>query len=71
MEPCTAGPLITLLTLRSALLATPRTADTVALLEPTEVVSEPDGMVFVSDPETELVTTTLKEQEEPGAITVP
>ena len=60
-----------MLTLKSALLVTPRTADTVALLEPTEVVSEPDGMVLVSDPETELVTTTLKEQEAPGAITVP
>lgn len=62
---------MTLLTLKSALLVTPRTADTVALLEPTDVVSEPDGIVLVSDPDPELVTTTLREHEEFGGISVP
>ena len=62
---------MTLLTLKSALLVTPRTAETVVLFEPTDVVSEPDGIVFVSDPDTELVTTTLKEHDELGGISVP
>lgn len=62
---------MTLPTLKSALLVTPRTADTVELLEPTDVVSEPDGIVLVSDPDTELVTTTLSEQEALGGINVP
>ena len=62
---------MTLLTLKSALLVTPSTAETVVLLEPTEVVKEPDGIVLVSDPDVELVTTTLSEHDELGAMTVP
>lgn len=60
-----------MLTLKSALLVTPRTADTVALFEPTDVVREPDGIVLVNDPDAELVTTTLSEHDELGGMRVP
>ena len=38
---------------------------------PTDVVNEPEGMVFVSVPLTELVTTTVIVHEEAGGINVP
>ncbi len=63
--------MIVLLTLRSALPTTLKTADAVVPFEPTEVVNDPAGMVFVQVPATGLVTTTLKAHEELGGITVP
>ena len=71
VEPCTAGPLATLVSTKSALAPTPSTAVTVAELVPTEVVNEPDAMVFVTDPAIELVTTAVSVQVEPCGITVP
>lgn len=61
----------TLVTCRSALATTLRTAVTELVLVPTEVVREPAGIVLVNVPEAELVTTTLKEQLAPGGICVP
>ena len=40
-------------------------------LVPTEVVKEPDGMVLVNVPDTELVTTVVTVQLDPGGISVP
>ena len=61
----------TLLTVRSATLSTLRIAVAVVALVPTEVLKDPDGMVFVSVPDTELVTTEEREQLDPAGITVP
>ena len=61
----------TLLRLKSALPSTLKTAVAAVALAPTEVVKDPDGMVFVSVPATELVTTTETEQLDPAGITVP
>jgi hypothetical protein len=55
--------------LKSATGLTLRVAVTVDVFVPTEVVSEPAGMVFV--PVAMLVTTTETEQDAPGGITVP
>lgn len=60
-----------LLTLRLTVGCTLNAALTATVFEPTEVVSEPAGIVFVIDPETELVTTTETEQLEPWGIRVP
>ena len=49
---------------------TPSTAVTVAELVPTDVVNEPDAIVFVKDPATELVTTAVSVHVEPCAIRV-
>lgn len=64
VEPCTAGPLATLVVVKSALELTPSTAVTVAELVPTEVVREPEAIVFVMVPATELVTTAVNVQLE-------
>ena len=71
MEPCTAGPLITLLTLKSALPLTIKVADAAVLLLPTDVVKDPAAMVLVKVPEVELVTTTVTVQDELGGMTEP
>ncbi len=60
-----------MVSVRSALLDTLKDADAVVLFEPTEVTSDPEGMVFVKVPDTELVTTTLNEHEAFGGINVP
>lgn len=61
----------TLVTDRSELARTLNTALAVDVLVPTEVVSDPAGIVLVIVPETELVTTTETEQLEPWGIRVP
>ena len=71
VEPCTAAPLATLVSVKSALELTPSTAVTVAELVPTEVVKEPDAIVFVIVPATELVTTDVIVQVDPCGIKVP
>ena len=53
-----------LLTPRLTTGTTPRTAVTVAELVPTEVVKEPEAIVFVTVPATELVTTAVSVQLE-------
>ena len=71
------APLATVLVLDS--LATDRltageteiTAVAVDALLPTDVVNEPEGIVFVSVPLTELVTTTVTVQVEAWGISVP
>ena len=56
VRPCVPVlELATLVTVRSAIDNTPRTAVAVRELVPTEVVKEPDGMVLVNVPDTELV----------------
>jgi hypothetical protein len=57
--------LLSLLTVRLTAGAIPRVAVTVAELVPTDVVSEPDAMVLVIVPATELVTTAVNVQVEP------
>ena len=70
--PCVAALLeATLVRVRSATERTLRTAVAVRELVPTEVVNEPDGMVLVRLPDTELVTTEVTVQLEPGGTTVP
>ena len=71
VEPATPGPLATLVVVKSALELTPRTAVTVAELVPTEVVKEPEAIVFVTVPATELVTTAVSVQLEAWGINVP
>ncbi len=61
----------TLVSVRSALETTLRTAVAVRELVPTEVVNEPDGMVLVKVPDTELVTTVVTVQLDAGGISVP
>ena len=61
----------TLVTVRSALAKTLRTAVAVAVFVPTDVVSDPDGIVLVIVPPTELVTATETTQLEPWGIKVP
>ena len=63
--------LMTLLSVKSALLETLKNADMVVLFEPTDVAKEPDGIVLVKVPDAELVTTTLSRHEAFGGITVP
>lgn len=70
--PCVATLLeATLVTVKSALDTTPRTAVAVRELVPTEVVNDPDGIVLVNVPATELVTTVVTVQLEAGGISVP
>jgi hypothetical protein len=74
VPPAVAVPaptLETFVTVRSALAKTLNTALTVAVFVPTEVVSEPAGIVLVIVPATELVTTTETEQLEPWGMRVP
>lgn len=65
-----AGPLITLTRLKSA-PSTPSVAVAVVEFAPTEVVREPEAMVFVTVPTTELVTTAVNVQVDAGGINVP
>ena len=70
--PCVATLLeATLVSVRSATDTTLRTAVAVRELVPTEVVNEPDGMVLVRVPDTELVTTVVTVQLDAGGTTVP
>lgn len=50
---------------------TPSVAVAVVEFVPTEVVREPEAIVFVTVPKIELVTTAVKVQVDPGGITVP
>ena len=62
----------TLVTDRSALVAdTPKTAVIVLELVPTLVVKDPEGIVLVTLPATELVTTEVKVQLDAGGIKLP
>ena len=56
---------------RSATGLATTTAVAVFAFEPTDVTKDPDERTFVSVPETELVTTDVITQLEPGDITVP
>lgn len=69
--PALAGPVATLLTTRSALALTLKTAVAVFELLPTEVVSDPAGIVLVTVPPTALVTTLEMAQLAPGGMTAP
>ena len=60
-----------MVTVRSALDTTPRTAVAVRELVPTDVVNDPDGIVLVNVPATELVTTVVTVQLEAGGTSVP
>ena len=73
VEPMVPLPLeATLVTLKSALLAdTPKTAVIVLELVPTLVVNEPEGIVLVTLPATEFVTTAVTVQLEAGGIKLP
>lgn len=74
VEPAVAEPaptLDTLVSVKSALAKTLRTAVAVLVLVPTEVVSEPEAIVLVIGPATELVTTAVTVQLEAGGIRVP
>lgn len=66
-----ADPPAAFVTDKSETSDTPKTAVAVRALLPTEVVKDPEGIVLVSVPETELVTTVETEQLEPGGINAP
>jgi hypothetical protein len=65
LPTATVVVLLNLLTVRLTAGAIPRVAVTVAEFVPTDVVSEPDAMVLVIVPATELVTTAVNVQVEP------
>ena len=75
VEPAVAVPaptLATLVSVRSALVAdTPKTAVIVLELVPTLVVNDPEGIVLVTLPATELVTTAVTVQLDAGGIKLP
>ena len=72
MVPGTYGPALTaLLVTKLALKSTPNTAVTVTELVPTEVDREPEAIVLVAVPLTEVVTTDVMKHLEAGGMTVP
>ena len=72
VEPAVALALeATLVSVRSALEATERVAVAVLELVPTEVDKEPEGIVLVTVPVMEPVTTLVSVQLSPGGINVP
>ena len=69
--PCTAGPLATLVTAKSATGSATKAALLGFAFEPTVVTKAPAAIMLVRVPETELVTTDVTVQLAPGAMTVP
>ena len=63
--------LATLVRVRSALAKTPSTAVAVEVLAPKDVTKDPDAIVLVTVPATELVTTVVTVQLEAGGINAP
>ena len=72
VEPATAlAVLAVLVSVKSAFEATERVAVAVLELVPTEVDKEPEGIVLITVPVIELVTTLVSVQLRPGGIKVP
>ena len=71
LPTATVVVLLSLLTARLTVGVTAMAAVAVKELEPTDVVNEPEGIVFVSVPPPELVTTTEIVQVEAWGIRVP